>query len=226
MRSPPTKVVIADSQPVMISGLAYELQRDPNIQVVGTARSPGDLVDMLTRRECDVVISDYTMSSGCEKYSDGIAMLSLIRRRHPGVGLVVFTAIDNPGVIRSLLSKHISCIFSKRDHADEMPAAVRAAKSEEAYLSPVIASIVRESKTDAPTSNRGLALTPRELEVVRLFVSGLTINEIAARLRRSKQTISSQKNNAMRKMSIKRNIDLIKYAVDTKLACSISATAS
>ncbi|WP_232443822.1 hypothetical protein [Burkholderia ubonensis] len=82
--------MIADCQPATISGVAYELQRDPRIRVVGTACSPGGLVRMLERRECDVVVTDYTMWPSRERPVDGIAMLSSLQRDHPDIGLVVF----------------------------------------------------------------------------------------------------------------------------------------
>ncbi|MBH9673017.1 helix-turn-helix domain-containing protein, partial [Burkholderia contaminans] len=55
-------------------------------------------------------------------------------------------------------------------------------------------------------------LSPRELEVIRLLASGMTVGEIAAHLHRSKQTISSQKSSAMKKLGIVRDADLIRYA--------------
>ncbi|MEA9982701.1 LuxR C-terminal-related transcriptional regulator, partial [Herbaspirillum sp. RTI4] len=64
----------------------------------------------------------------------------------------------------------------------------------------------------SPSEERGL--TPRELEVVRLFVAGMTVNEIAGHVHRSKQTISSQKNTAMKKLGIERDADLFKYALE------------
>ena len=217
MQAAPTRIVIADCQPATILGMMYELQRYPFMQVIGTARSPRGLIETLERRECDVVVTDYTMSSGREAPGDGIEMLSLIQRDHPDVGLVVFTMIENPAVISSLLARGISCIFSKRDNLDEMPAAVRSAEAKSEYLSPMITSIVRSAGAGRAALADAQALTPRELEVVRLFVSGLTINEIAARLGRRKQTISAQKWSAMRKLEIERDADLIRYVIDVKL---------
>jgi two-component system capsular synthesis response regulator RcsB len=63
-----------------------------------------------------------------------------------------------------------------------------------------------------------LSLTKREFEVVRLFASGLSINEIASQLHRTKQTISSQKASAMRKLGITRDADLFRYAFESGLA--------
>ncbi|MET5020848.1 LuxR C-terminal-related transcriptional regulator, partial [Burkholderia pseudomallei] len=80
------------------------------------------------------------------------------------------------------------------------------------------------SPTRAPNVNRApgkspdgeVQLSPRAIEVVRLFTSGLSVNEIANRLKRSKKTISSKKANAMRKRRVNSDIDLLKYALKAK----------
>lgn len=56
-------------------------------------------------------------------------------------------------------------------------------------------------------------LSPRELEVLRLFVQGKPIVEIAKLLNRSDKTISLQKNAAMRKLGVDNNQALISYCV-------------
>ena len=216
MHAVSTRVVIADCQPATISGVAYELQRNPGIRVVGTARSPGGLVSALEHRECDVVVTDCMMWSGREGPVDGIAMLASLQRDHPDIGLVVFTMIENPAVLASLQAQGISCIFSKLDDLDAMPMAIRAAEAMDEFLSPAIASIVRGINGEGSSSAGSPILTPRELEVLRLFVSGMTVNEIAARLGRRKQTISAQKWSGMGKLGITRDADLIRYAIDVK----------
>ena len=67
---------------------------------------------------------------------------------------------------------------------------------------------------------RTQALTMREMEVVRLFVSGMSINEIAAQLNRTKQTISARKSRAMRKLGVERDADLFSFAYETGLAAA------
>ncbi|WP_063807043.1 response regulator transcription factor [Burkholderia ubonensis] len=218
MRTAPTTIVIADCQPAVISGVVNELQRNPGIEVVGTVRGPSGLIEALDRCRCDVVVFDCAMMlpSGVDQ-RDGDTVISLIRRDYNDIGLVVFTMIDDPVAIRVLLAQGISCIFSKRDDLDEMPAAIRAANAKVEYLSPFIASVVQNSGVGDFTPPHSSPLTPRELEVARLFVSGLTINEIAERLGRRKQTVSAQKWNAMRKLGMERDVDLIRYAIDMKL---------
>ncbi|KVC73112.1 response regulator transcription factor [Burkholderia ubonensis] len=217
MRAAPTTIVIADCQPAVISGVVHELQRNPGIEVVGTVRGPSGLIEALDRCRCDVMVFDCAMLPSGDDQRDGDTVISLIRRDHRDIGLVAFTMIDDPVAIRVLLAQGISCIFSKRDDLDEMPTAIRAAKAKVEYLSPFIASVVQNSGVGGFAPPHSSPLTPRELEVTRLFVSGLTINEIAARLSRRKQTVSAQKWNAMRKLGMERDVDLIRYAIDMKL---------
>jgi two-component system capsular synthesis response regulator RcsB len=60
-------------------------------------------------------------------------------------------------------------------------------------------------------------LSARELEVVRLYASGMSLTEIAQQEKRSITTVATQKISAMRKLKIATNTDLIKYAYDVGL---------
>jgi two-component system capsular synthesis response regulator RcsB len=136
--------------------------------------------------------------------------LSLLRRRYPHLQLVVFTMLNNPGLIRAILKQGINCILSKSDSTSHLLAAVSAAYSRNQYFSPSI----RDIFVNQVLSSHNERLTPREAEIVRLFGSGLTITEIAERSHRSVQTISTQKVSAMKKLGIKRDADLIRYAAE------------
>jgi two-component system capsular synthesis response regulator RcsB len=60
-------------------------------------------------------------------------------------------------------------------------------------------------------------LSPKELEFLRLFASGLAVGQIAESVHRSKQTISGQKASLKRKLGITRDTDLFRYAYDNGL---------
>jgi two-component system capsular synthesis response regulator RcsB len=96
-------------------------------------------------------------------------------------------------------------------------AAIHGAYARGRYFSPSISKIVWQIDVETPISNTR-ALTTRESEVIRLFVAGHSVNEIAAQLKRSKQTISSQKANAMRKLGVENDTELIKYSIGAALA--------
>jgi two-component system, NarL family, captular synthesis response regulator RcsB len=210
------RVAIADDHPLLLTGLAYELSQLSGFIVVGKAQNSTELIDILSERAVDVVISDYTMPGGT--HGDGLALFGFIRQRFPGTQLIALTMMSNPNVIRSLLAHGVRCILSKADSLVYIVDALHAALSNRRFLSPTVDAIMKMHGIDN-SANGSLAkkLSPRELEVVRLFVSGLTVSEIAMRLHRSKQTISTQKMNAMRRLGIKRDTDLIIYGIDANL---------
>jgi two-component system, NarL family, captular synthesis response regulator RcsB len=218
MASLTIRVLLADDHPAVLSGLEYELSTVSTIQVMGSAHSSTELVVLLDKEQCDVLVSDYAMPAG--DFGDGIALFSLIQRRYPTVRLVVLTMLDNPAVVRALVTQGISCIVSKSDTVSHLIPAIHSAFSNGKYFSPRVEEIV--SSIDWNRRGRGSTdvLSQRESEVVRLFASGLTVNEIADQLCRSKKTISSQKSKAMEKLGIDREVDLLRYALENGMVSS------
>ncbi|AJY32218.1 bacterial regulatory s, luxR family protein [Burkholderia thailandensis 34] len=207
------KVIIADDHPAVLTGLLHALAPVSSIEVVSACRNSTELLAALNEHPCDVVISDYSMPD--ENFGDGISLFSYVQRRYPATRLIALTMISNPAIIQNLISHGISTVLSKSDEVGHIIAAVHASYAKGSYLSPTMEAIV--SNGHGKFQDGEIPLSPREIEVVRLFTSGLSVNEIANRLKRSKQTISSQKANAMRKLGLNSDIDLLKYALKVKL---------
>lgn len=218
------RVVLADDHPGMIAGVRHELSSVPMIELVGTAKDSTALMALLGEVPCDVVVSDYAMPAG--DVGDGLTLFSLMQRRYPDVRLVVLTMLDNPALLHSLVTQGVQCIVSKSDAINHLVPAIHAARTQGRYYSPTIEQIMRTLDMGRRSRNPAGVLSQREAEVVRLYASGLTINEIAERLHRSKKTISTQKAMAMEKLSITRDVDLLRYAMENGLVASSSAGAS
>ncbi|KWK18914.1 LuxR family transcriptional regulator [Burkholderia stagnalis] len=197
------RVMVADDHPASALGMSQALQDNGTIKLVGTVSNSTDLVAALDAQQSDVLVLDYVMPGG--KYGDGLVLLSFLQRRYPALHIVTITMIDNPSVLRAIHKQGVSCILSKSDAISHLIGAVHAAFVGANYLSPFIKQLLQDVEV-------ARALTTREIEVVRLFSAGFTVGEIAAQLHRSKQTISSQKSSAMRKLGIVRDADLIRYA--------------
>jgi two-component system capsular synthesis response regulator RcsB len=212
------RVVLADDHPGMVAGVEHSLSAANTIQVTGKASNSTELMRILDTDGCDVLVCDYSMPGS--EHRDGIALFSLLRRRYPTVKLVVLTMLDNPAVLSALQKEGITCVVSKSDAVSYLIPAIHAAATGGTYYSPSIEKILRERGQrdgDAPQS-----LSKRELEVIRLYASGLTVNEIAERVSRSKKTISTQKTRAMQKLGIERDVDLLRYAMEHGIVASSS----
>lgn len=215
-------VVLADDHPALLAGVQQGLSSSSTIRVIGTAGNSTELIRLLDADGCDVLVSDYSMPG--QEYGDGMTLFSFIRRRYPSIKLVVLTMLDNPGVLGALRNQGICCLVSKADAVSHLIPAIHAAATGGTYYSPAIEIIMQ---TLDMNGRHGIteALSKRELEVLRLYASGMTINEIAARVNRSKKTISTQKSRAMQKLGIERDVDLLRYAIEHGIVASPSQIA-
>lgn len=211
-------LLLADDHPALLSGIKHELDSIPSIAIQGVARNSGQLVELLNSKTCDVLVTDYAMPGGT--HGDGITFISYLRRHFPELKIVVFTTLDNPGIVQELSKLGVHSVLSKAHETTQLVSAIHAVYAGARYFPNE--SISAPGATTRPRSSVP-DLTKRELEVVRLYVSGLSVNEIAAQLSRSKQTISSQKASAMRKLGIEREADLFRFAFETGITVTSDA---
>ncbi|WP_084899355.1 response regulator transcription factor [Burkholderia ubonensis] len=206
-------IAIADDHPVVLELLDRLLQCTPPFRVVHSCRSGAALIAALMQAPVDIAVVDYSMSRG-ERPLDGLPLLRKLRSSAPRTRCVMFTAQSNPSVLAAALRLGVAAIVSKEDPVDEIVRACRRLDaSGTCYLSPTARAMF--ARGDAP--GRESALTARELDVVRLFASGHTLQDIAKQLGRSISTVSTQKHTAMRKLQADTNIHLIRYAYENGL---------
>ena len=204
------KVIIADDHPVILFGAAQALLKFPEIEVVGQARQSTELIQLLQKSPCDVVVSDLAMPGG--QYGDGMPLLGYIGRQFPTVRIVVLTMLENPALLKRLREVGVTAVINKSDDLSYIGLAIVHEMRGQEYIGPSVRLALDSMGLSASGQQRDVVLSKRELEVVRLFVSGMTITEIAAQLKRSIKTISTQKNTAMRKLGIERDSELFQYA--------------
>ncbi|WP_246237810.1 response regulator transcription factor [Pseudomonas akapageensis] len=200
-RTTPLRIVLADDHPIFRIGLRAVLEQIPEVTVVGEAGSPLELMTQLQATDCDVLITDFMMPF--KHQNDGLKLLEQIRRHHPGLPILVVTMLNNAGLFRAMLAIGVAGVLSKASLANELPQAIGHLRRGNTYLSD---SVQRQLLQDGEVRpDQALAqepLSPRELEVMRLLAAGHTVGQIAALLNRSKQTVSSQKVSAMRKLGV------------------------
>ncbi|BET11495.1 LuxR C-terminal-related transcriptional regulator [Pandoraea sputorum] len=201
------RVAIADHHPVVVAGLEHELGKRPSLEVLGTARHVAEIVDVLNRTSCDVLVIDHTMPGG--KYGDGLSLLATLRRMFPCVRILVF-AMENAAISQQITDLGVASTLCKSREIDDVITAIHATHNG-------LRLMRRTTARRPPADCRATLLSQREVQVLRLYVSGMSITEIAAKLHRTKQTISAQKRNAMRKLGIDSDAQLYQCALHAEL---------
>lgn len=201
----PVRVVIADDHPLILASVEALLAATQGVKVVANARSASELLDCLASTPCDVLITDYSMPGDLV---DGLSLIRKIRRDHPQLPVAVVTMLTNPAVHISLMRMGVQALIDKASEARDVITAVQAIQRGKDFVSATFKGrMIHFVQNDV---RRGL--TPKEAEVLRLFVSGLTVSAIAELCARSVKTISRQKLDGMKKLGLKSDAELFAYA--------------
>ncbi|CAB3699227.1 Transcriptional regulatory protein RcsB [Achromobacter deleyi] len=212
--------VIADDHPIILAGVGLVIRQLPGCQLVAQASNGKELMDVLARHTCDVLIADYSMPNS--SYPDGLALLAFVRRRYPKIRVIIFTMVDNPLLIHRMFELEVSGLLSKMDSFEHIENALHALDGNEPYCSPIIRKILQSYKSSRLDPHPIERLSPRELEVLRLCASGLPVGKVAEQLRRSIKTISTQKTTAMKKLGFANDADLYSAIFEHKLLKNIA----
>lgn len=202
------RVIIADDHPVVLIGLKTSLRDYGNgLEVVGEARSGKELLDLLARTPCDLVITDFSMPADVEGF-DGLSLFERVRELHPTLPILVLTMLRNPALVQNMVAIGVRGVVDKMAMAKELMLAIDMIRAGRSYLSE---RMRRQIEGMYPTGNEP-TVSRREVEVIRFLAQGMTVSEIARRLERSVKTISQQKRDAMRKLNLESDKQLYDYA--------------
>ena len=178
------------------------------IDLISVCGSANDLFALLATTRCDVALIDFAMHGAGQM--EGLALLGYLRRTYPDVSVAVLLSNENPVIVHSILERGVASVVSEFDDVGHIVTAIHTCYGGGNYLSPLIKRSLELAKGEA--TNRVPKLSPREIEVIRLYLSGLSINAIAGRLNKGKQTVSAQKMSAMKKLGVKSDVELIRCA--------------
>ena len=205
------KVVIADDHPVVLLGLREVIQRDECFNLIGEATGSSQLVELLSLHQPDMAITDFNMP-GDETYGDGLQLIEYITVHFPAVKVLVLTIESNPLIISRLLEVGVAGVIAKSHIHQEIGKALNALANDRPYTAPPVqtTSVITNPLV---IDERFFNLSPREVEVLRLFVAGSSVSDIARQLNRSVKTVSTQKVSAMRKLEVLNDHALLTYCI-------------
>ncbi|MFY3630768.1 response regulator [Achromobacter xylosoxidans] len=217
MARPPTllTVAIVDDHAVVRNGLVTHLQAEMDLEITGVYASGNAMIAGLVQNPADVLLVDYAL--GPEEI-DGISLIRALRSKFPQCRIVVLSAYSDPSTVALILRAGARGFVSKTQDMVEVLNAIRVVARGAVYLEEDMAFRLSEV-----TTNRGVvtddniedavlgtALSAREREVIRCFLDGMTVTQIAEKFNRSIKTISTQKASAFRKLGVSSNNGLFK----------------
>lgn len=212
----PLRVAVLDDHYLIQMALELRLSREADMKVVGVYANSRDLLASLSETPADLLILDYALGAS---ELDGLHLIGLIRRRFPTLCILISSSTETPSVVNLSLSVGANGFFGKSESAELLVEAIRKVASGETYVSPGLAyRLGRQppagrSMPDVKGAQRLLndpTLSPKEREVLRCCLDGMSVSQISRKFMRSMKTISGQKQAAFRKLGVRTDAELFK----------------
>ena len=211
----PLRVVVADDQTLVRTGFRMILTAD-GMDVVAEATTGTEAIEAVRRTQPDVVLMDIRMPE-----LDG---LEATRRILTGTAnaprVIILTTFDLDQYVYAALSAGASGFLLKDVTPEHLVAAVRMIRDGDALLAPTITRrlVERFAHRETDTIHRDLAaLTPREVEVLRLLAQGLSNAELADQLHLSEATVKTHVARILAKLGLRDRVQAVVAAYETGL---------
>jgi DNA-binding NarL/FixJ family response regulator len=203
------RIIIADDHTLMTEGLRRLLE--PDFQVVGTASTGRQLIDMVDRVAADAVVLDIGMPE-----LNGIEAARIINKSHPKIKLIFVTQQIDRHYVQAAFQAGAAAFVAKQSASTELQLAISGALRGETYITSVmgIDTAGGLERWDEPRRDFfGRDLTTRQREVLQLTAEGKTVKEIGILLRISPKTVEFHKAAVMDQLGLRNTADLTRYAL-------------
>jgi DNA-binding NarL/FixJ family response regulator len=209
------RVLIADDQAMVRSGLRLILETEDDIVVVAEADNGEEAVRLAGRERPDVVLMDVRMP-----VMDGLEATRQVTTRHPGTRVIVLTTFDLDDYVYGALRAGASGFLLKDAEGDQLVEAIRVIASGDAIIAPSVTRRLIAEFAERPQAGpvTGLEeLTDRELDVIRLVARGLSNSEIAEDLYVSETTVKTHVSHILSKLQLRDRVQAVVFAYESGL---------
>jgi len=184
------RILIVDDHPVVRAGLTSMLGTQPGLQVMGSASSGEEAIEMMKLHSLDLLLLDLRMPG-----MNGIDTLLAMKRLGIPTRVIVLTSYETDEDIYRAVHAGAEGYLLKNTSQGEMVDAIRAVYAGNRYIPRHIASRLTERMMRSD-------LTTRELEILRMLAKGLTNKQIGRVLRISSNTVRNHVNSVIEKLDV------------------------
>ena len=202
------KTVLADDHKIVLEGLAFMIENQNNIEVVGKALNGKEVLDVLSKNVVDVVVLDIEMPE-----MDGVETTRFIRQQYPDVKIVILTMYNTIGFIRKIAEAGAHGYILKNKGGEELVSAILAVYHGEEYFGEEVSKTLFSSMKQKNMAGE-VRLTRREKDVLKLIADGLTSAQISEELSIAKTTVETHRRNLIDKTGVPNTKGLVRFAIE------------
>ncbi len=203
------KLIIVDDHQMFREGLVNLLSASGKVEVLAQAKNGKEAVEKALQLKPDVVLMDIGIP-----IMNGVEATKKILQEDTDIKVLALSMYENKEYIKDILDAGASGYILKNSPFDQLLSAILSVSEGNKYLSKKVTDIIIQDYLTMNKGRRALnQLSERELEVLKLYAEGKTSSEIAGQLFISVKTVGTHKQHLLKKLKLKTNADIIKFAI-------------
>lgn len=202
-------VAIAEDHQSLVDGITLLLKYEDYISIVGTANDGEALLEIVRKKQPQVVLTDIKMPK-----IDGIAATKIIKKEFPETKIIAFTMFSQEEAISQMIAAGASGYLLKNSPLEEVLSAIKTVAEGNTFFDSAIDLSFLED--DSETSEKKPILSKSEREILRYIGQGKSTSEIAHLRFTAVSTVEKHRKNMMHKLGLTGKGELLRYALDRK----------
>jgi len=202
-------MIIADDHPIVRAGICSVIEGLGDYKILGQASNGEELIQLLKINKPDVVLLDVKMPG-----MKASRLVSYIKGHHEGCKIVILSAYDDPGIVKSLIDQGVDAYILKEEMQETvLDALLTVLEKNERWISDDVQNRY-DSASKRKLSNTGIS--KREWNVIELLKKGYSNVEIAKELNISKSTVSYHVSNILSKLQLNSRLEIVAWSMCQK----------
>lgn len=204
------RILLADDHVLVRAGLKKLIESLSEFAVVGEASDGLELLALTEKLQPQLVLMDIAMPG-----LNGLEATARLVKTWPDIRVLILSMHQNEEYVRQALRNGASAYLLKDAAPMELELALAAVMRNETYLSPAVSKGVMNDYVQRLRQEEqpGVALSPRQREVLQLIAEGLSTKDIARRLDLSVKTVETHRTGLMKQLNVHEVTGLVRYAL-------------
>ena len=204
---------MADDHQMFLESMSLLLNTIEGFELVTTAANGREVLRLLDLNDIDIVLCDLHMP-----LMGGVEVVLQVRQQFPALKVLILTMSDAAPDIRAALQAGAAGYLLKTSNKNELENAIVGIANGLSYFSNSVITSLAKTPMDGESYNqsvndKNIALSDRELEILKLIVAENSSTQIAEKLFISFNTVETHRKHLYKKLGINTSLGLLKYAL-------------
>lgn len=209
------KVSIVEDIDEVRQGLKFLIDADPEIKVIRTHRSAYEFINTFPLLDIpDILLMDIGLPG-----INGIEATGIVKKKYPEIEILILTIFEEEEKILNAIQAGATGYILKNTKPGELVSQIKSIHTGGSPISPNIARKILDEfrRENRIVEKRDYNLTPREKEILKAIVDGLTYREISTRYGIASSTVKKHILHIYRKLQVNSKVEFIKKVLDEHL---------